>query len=431
VARLGILFFAFFISHATAALCITNRIAAAEVPARSPGAIRVATFNVALAAQHSGELLQRLRGGKDAQAKVVAEIIQQVAPDIILLNEFDFDENGQAAAVFVEQYLGTEQDLCAEHAAKPALHYPHRFSAPVNTGVASGFDLNHDGNSASQSGSSEYAGDAWGYGRFPGQYGMLVLSKFSMKQNQVRTFQNFRWRDMPDALLPESPDGKSWYGDTIMAKFPLSSKSHWDISVEVRGLTLHLLASHPTPPVFDGTEDRNGRRNHDEIRFWADYITADKSAYIVDDLGTRGGLSAESPFVIVGDLNSDPVDGTDAQYPIQQLLTHPRVAASFTPRSAGSAEQAKRQAGSNLRQRGPADADTADFEDENGPGNLRLDYVLPSTNLKVLASGVYWPDSSDPCFKLTGKGFPLVSSDHRLVWVDVEVDSHASNPLSE
>ena len=35
--------------------------------------------------------------------------------------------------------------------------------------------------------------------------------------------------------------------------------------------TVHFLVSHPTPPVFDGPEDRNGPRNYDEIRFWADY----------------------------------------------------------------------------------------------------------------------------------------------------------------
>ena len=29
---------------------------------------------------------------------------------------------------------------------------------------------------------------------------------------------------------------------------------------------------HPTPPVFDGPDDHNGTRNHDEIRFWSDYI---------------------------------------------------------------------------------------------------------------------------------------------------------------
>ncbi|MDQ3106173.1 MAG: GAF domain-containing protein, partial [Actinomycetota bacterium] len=47
----------------------------------------------------------------------------------------------------------------------------------------------------------------------------------------------------------------------------LSSKSHWDVTLNIGGTLVHALVSHPTPPVFDGTEDRNGKRNHDEIRF--------------------------------------------------------------------------------------------------------------------------------------------------------------------
>ena len=46
----------------------------------------------------------------------------------------------------------------------------------------------------------------------------------------------------------------------------------YGIKKNVKGKTFHLLASHPTPPVFDGDEDRNGKRNHDEVRLIADYI---------------------------------------------------------------------------------------------------------------------------------------------------------------
>ena len=35
---------------------------------------------------------------------------------------------------------------------------------------------------------------------------------------------------------------------------------------------VHFLVHHPTPPVFDGAEHRNRLRNHDEIRFFADYV---------------------------------------------------------------------------------------------------------------------------------------------------------------
>lgn len=57
-----------------------------------------------------------------------------------------------------------------------------------------------------------------------------------------------------------------------LAVLRLSSKSHWDLPDYVGDRVVHVLAAHPTPPVFDGPEDRNGLRNADEIRFWADYV---------------------------------------------------------------------------------------------------------------------------------------------------------------
>jgi hypothetical protein len=185
-----------------------------------------------------------------------------------------------------------------------------------------------------------------------------------------------------------------------------------------------LLVSHPTPPGFDGPEDRNGRRNHDEIRLWADYIDPARSAYLYDDRGQRGGLAPGASFVIAGDLNADPLDGGSIRGAIDQLLEHPRVhreaaTGRLTPRSQGAVEAARRQGGANRTQAGEAALDTADFSDRgNSVGNLRVDYVLPSADLEVCASGVYWPRPDDPEFSLVNDD-ASASSDHRLVWIDL------------
>ena len=383
-----------------------------------PEPVRFATFNASLNRGVAGQALIDLSSPGNAQASAVAEIIQRTRPEVLLINEFDYvdgpvDGNAMTDA-FQANYLGV-----GHNGADPIL-YPYVYVAPSNTGIASGFDLNNSG------GTIGGPDDAYGFGFFPGQFGMAVFSQHPIDYGAVRTFQLFRWADMPGALLPDdaaTPEPADWYSDDELDVFRLSSKSHWDVPVSIGGSTVHFLVSHPTPPVFDGPEDRNGRRNHDEIRLWADYVMPGAGGYIYDDDGVHDGLKPGERFVIAGDQNSDPLDGDSIPGSAQLLLEHPRVNASVTPSSEGAAEAAMLQGGANASHRSDPRFDTADFAD-GAPGNLRADYVLPSRSLRIVDAAVFWPVQADPLSRLTGV-FPFPSSDHRLVWVDVMVPGSA------
>jgi 3-phytase len=327
------------------------------------------------------------------QARQVAEIIQRLSPDVVLLNEFNYDEAGRAADLFQQNFLGVPQNASSSPSPSDPIHYPYRYLAPSNTGIPSGFDLNTDGQIASDVGTRAYGDDAFGFGEFPGRYGMLLLSKYPILETQVRTFQRFLWRDMPGALLPDdlsTPAPGDWYSPEELNVVRLSSKSHWDVPIQIGDRQLHLLLSHPTPPAFDGPEDRNGRRNHDEIRLWADYLSPETGDYLVDDQGRGGALSGDASFVIMGDLNADPDKGDSFPGAIAQLLGHPRVNSTVIPTTFSG------------------NSDTATF-------NLRVDYVLPSNNLTLLDTAVFRPENTDPLARL------LRASDHRLVWADIEL----------
>jgi hypothetical protein len=381
--------------------------AAAERP---PGLVRIATFNSSLNRASAGQLRRDLATPDNAQARAVAEIIQRVRPDILLLQEFDFDAAGESLRAFQANYLARSQNGAAP------IEFGYSFLAESNTGSPSGFDLDRNGSVGG-------GGDALGFGEFPGQYGMVVLSRFAIDAGSARAFRKFLWRDMPGALLPDdaaTPAATDWYSPDELAVLPLSSKSHWDLPVRIGSLTLHLLASHPTPPAFDGAEDRNGRRNHDEIRFWNDYLTPERSAYIRDDQGGRGGFRGKA-FIIMGDQNSDPVDGESLRDGITALLANPRLNAQFVPQSSGAIEASMAQGGANLAQHADPRYDTADFNDRVA-GNLRVDYLLPSKGMPVCAGGVFWPPQADPLAALVWGDHPPPSSDHRLVWLDINAD---------
>ncbi len=387
---------------------------------------RFSSFNAFLSRSATGELVTELSSPGAPQMAAVAEIVQRTRPDVVLLNEFDYDAAGQAAALFQQNYLSVSQN-----GADP-IDYPHVFIAASNTGLPSGFDLDNDGNVGGAVGTIEYANDSFGFGFFPGQFAMVLLSRHPIESNGVRTFQEFLWQDMPGALLPDdpaTPAAADYYSAAELGVFRLSSKSHWDVPVRINGQRVHVLCAHPTPPIFDGPEDRNGRRNHDEIRFWADYVTPGAGAYVYDDAGMTGGLGLGERFVICGDYNADPTDGDGVPGAIQQLTENPRIH-DPRPASRGGFDAAVDEAGANLDHVGSPTFDTGNFTDVSPffspSGNLRVDYVLPSTQLRVMKSGVFWPGDGDPFFSLTGEGDPtngnaVVSSDHRLVWVDVRV----------
>ena len=373
---------------------------AESAPSSTTDVLTVATFNASLNREAPGQLLDDLTTADNAQASNVAETIQRVDPDIILINEFDYEANATAVGLFRTNYLEVP------HNGAQPVSYPYSWSGSVNTGVPSGYDLDGDGSTTGPS-------DAWGFGKFPGQYGFVVYSKYPIKNDQVRSFQHFLWKDMPGALLPTTSDGTGWYSDEVLQHFPLSSKTHVDLPIDVDGTTIHVLAAHPTPPSFDGAEQRNKKRNFDEIRLWADYV-ANRADYLYDDNGAKGGLTEDANFVILGDYNSDPLDGDSYPGAIDQLLTSPQIV-DTAPTSLGGTREAELQGGANLTHRTNPAYDTGDFSDDPRPGNLRIDYVLPNVGTQVEEAGVFWPTRDDELFRLTGIA-PFPTSDHRLVW---------------
>jgi hypothetical protein len=369
-----------------------------------PATLTFATYNVSMEAENyvkrgtpgnSEQILAReLASGTNQQIRNIAKIIQTVRPDVILLNEFDYIKDpDQGALQFVRNYLAKEQP------GTQGIDYPYYYYTTVNTGQPSSFDLDNNGKL------EQFGNDAWGYGTYPGQYGMVLFSKYPIDTEKVRTFQHFKWKDMPGALKPLKTDGSSWYSAEAWAQFPLSSKSHWDIPITVAGRTIHVLASHPTPPTFDGADDRNGKRNHDEIRFWKDYIGGNTATYITDDKGVRGGIIPNTLFVILGDQNASPVEGNAISDGITSLLAHPAVNSDVAPASRGGAAHSPQN---------------PNAKNHTAFWRMRADYVIPSRfGFNVMDSGVFWPANGEPMADLVEKRES--SSDHRLVWVKVEL----------
>ncbi|WP_371038138.1 endonuclease/exonuclease/phosphatase family protein [Rhodosalinus sp. FB01] len=307
--------------------------------------------------------------GEDPQIAAAAQVIAHAAPDVLLLTGIDYD-HGLAA-------LGAFRDRIAEagHA------FPHLFARRPNTGMATGLDLDGDGRLGGP-------GDAQGWGRFAGAGGMALLSRHPIDGSAARDLSDLLWAEVPGALVPDAMPGDH------RAVRRLSTTGHWIVPVRpAAGPLLVIMAFSATPPVFDGPEDMNGRRNHDEILLWR---------HVMDG---AFGPAPDARFVILGNANLDPVDGEGRHAAIRALLDDPRLQDARPGSEGGRAAASPGHAGDPAR-------DTADWR-EPAPGNLRVDYVLPSADWEVTAAGVLWPDDG-PLAETVAR-----ASRHRLVWVDL------------
>lgn len=329
--------------------------------------LRIATYAAPLSRDGPGLLLRDIRKYDDPQITAILEVIAANSPDILVLTDFDFDYDQVALTAFAK-----------------AAAYPYAYSRATNGGVPTGLDL--DGN-----GRLGEARDMQGYGRFLGDGGMAVLSRYPIDSAGVTDLSEALWADQPGAQLPDTMTPE------VAAVQRLSSAGHWIIPVMAPDGPVHVLASSHTPPVFDGPEDRNGLRNRDELRMWLAVLD-----------GRFGAAPAD--FVLAANLNLDPKDGEGLLEALQAFLADPRLQDPW-PTSEGG------RAANSPDHIGDPGTDTADWA-ETGPGNLRVSYVLPATSWKVLDSGVFWPESGTPAATLLGDD-GLVAGPHHLVWVDV------------
>lgn len=304
--------------------------------------LRLALWQAGLSRAGPGLLLRdalREPGRDDPQIAALRATLDRADADVLVLLAVDWDAR-LAALAAVNAGL-----------ARP---YPHLFALAPNTGVATGLDMDGDGRLGGPR-------DAQGYGRFAGQAGMAVLSRYPL--GTAQDFSQLLWRDLPGAVLPVL-DGAPFPSAAAQAVQRLSTVGHWAVPVDTPAGRLHLLVSHPTPPIFDGPEDRNGLRNHDEARFWMQFLDG--------GYGTPDGAP-----VLMTEAGIDPARDQHRPDALRALLGDARL-------------------------QDPLPGETT--TEWKGVGAVRSSFILPAASLRVTDAGVIRD---------------AVASRHALVWVDV------------
>lgn len=325
---------------------------AGPLPAQTP--VRVALWHTGLGRDGPGLLLRDIRRG-DADVLAVSEALVALAPDAVILLDIDHDRDGLALAAL------------ARRLEEGGHAMPVRLSPRPNSGLATGFDLDGDGRRGTPD-------DAQGWGPFAGAGGIALLSRLPLVQGSLRDHSAGLWRDLPGARLP-MVGGRPFPGDAAFDVQRLSSTGHWEVTLDTPAGPLTLWTWHASPPVFGGPHGRNRARNADETRFWLRRLE-----------GAFGPLPEH--FVLLGGANLDMRAGDGDRAAMADLLAHPALQ-DPAPRAPPP-------------QGGDASLATAIWPE--GPGAMRVDYLLPSAAIRVVDSGLIWPPGG-------GR--------HALLWVDL------------
>ena len=388
---------------ATAAALITPP-AAAATPSPPGNTVRFATFNASLNRARRGPAASpTCRRPTTPRPATVAEIIQRVRPDVLLINEFDFDADGTALRLFQQQLPVRRRTTAPRRSATR-----YRFIAPSNTGIPSGFDLNNYGTSIGG------PGRRLRLRRLPGpvRHGRLLAATRSTPTtsgpSSTSSGRTCRARCCPTTRPPRRrPTGtppRSWPSSRCRPRATGTCRS--------RSAARPSTSWSATPPRRCSTVPRTAtaRRNHDEIRLWADYVTPGaERLHLRRRRQARRARARGAAFVIAGRPELRParrrqhprLDPAAAGQPAGQHHRHPdqRRGRSEQAEAAGRGRTSPTESDPRVRHRRLR-------RQLPGPGNLRADYVLPSSDLRIRNSGIFWPTVDDPFFYLDRPGVP-------------------------
>ncbi len=311
--------------------------------------------------------MRKLRDPRNPQALAAARIIKKFAPDVLSVNEMEADP--AAPRAFIENFLQKGED---------PVDYPFYYAGETNSGEPAGFQPPFD-----------YKG----FGLFRGQYGIVCLSKFRIDIDGVKNYRGVPWISMPLGYCAEADP-------PCPGSFPLWSTAFLDIPIEIvpvetgppaaGGATVHFILLHPTVPLRNYM---NLRRNADQLRFLKRYIGG-------QGLPGVPTLSADTPFVIMGDLNTDPDEGVGTCEVIKELLENPDIIKPGAGRK-------------TFLEEGGADWPGAD---RRGLLTARLDYILPSSRRFIVKDFCVFNPGGTPWWPVVRR-----ASDHFFICADCEL----------
>ncbi len=301
--------------------------------------------------------IKKARKLQSAQVKYSSEIIERYSPDIISINEIQYDKEEVPTSDFTTR--GKNLKVLGKLSKLKKMNYSFH---EANTGMNSKPGL--DGNYILKPTSEERKNfaDAVNFGMFPGQYSTGGIFKYPIKSEKI--IKGLKWRDFnPNINLSKYRDAN---GNKLPRDMELFDKNFSDITLDVNGKELHVILLHTVPAFGFGNKlTPNFERNHDQLEFLKWYLTG-KSKFSFN-IKVKP-LRKNTLFIAMGDWNVDPSSKNPGGKIIKQL--------------------------GKLFQYAPGNNEKTYVGQSFGKSaySAQLDYILVSNKIRVLKSGVHYPD---------------------------------------
>lgn len=243
----------------------------------------------------------KLKEQNTPQLNAVKKILKNYHPDILSINEMQYDLPGIPHGEFK-----SEGQNLKKLAKKIQLDFAYNV-----------FDQANTGNDAIPYKSGEYPldfsdtrmrkkADQNNFGIFPGQYSTGALS--NLKIIEVKVYKKIIWKDFnPKVNLDKFAKAN---GKPLNPKIELFDKSFIHAVLETKDLKrLNLILLHTVPAYhFGNKRSPNYERNRDQLRFLEWYLSGDTDIQIAN-IKENGKeiipLKKGARFVAVGDWNTD------------------------------------------------------------------------------------------------------------------------------
>lgn len=313
-----------------------------------------------------------IKGEGQQQVKSVINILKRFNFNLLSINEIQYDLPGVPRPDFTSRGQNMNRLATLLGLRENSDLWSESFW-PANTGMIA--RPNPQGEYTTDPSEGRRFADPYNFGLFPAQYSTGSLAAFKKVKELIIT-------DLPWKVFNPNRDLSPYAGGDntpLPEDMPLFDKNFSDITLDVYGKEVHLILLHAVPAFhFGDKKSPNYVRNQDQLRFLEWYVTGKTDIEV--NLPELTALKATTPFIIVGDLNSDYRNQANpGSEVIRRLMKNIGV----------------------WMARPSATNESPNFQDDRL--TLTLDYIFFSDELELIQGGIYRPAENKQLISCVGR----------------------------